>query len=84
MSNLLVEIPFEYLPNLRDAYKINLPEHILAFCFLDKMIKRFKERPEQRDNVKIYCVDGKLEEDSTFIAVVVSLIIRLGLYFLQQ
>ncbi|XP_070489955.1 uncharacterized protein [Chironomus tepperi] len=69
MSNSLVEVPTESLPILRDAYKINWPEHIVAFSFLDKMIKRFKERPEQREIVKIYSVDGKLEQDATFIAV---------------
>ncbi|KAL7043377.1 hypothetical protein ACKWTF_001480 [Chironomus riparius] len=69
-ENCLLEIPVEYLPKLRHAYKINWPEHILAFSFLDKMIKRFKERPEQRKIVKMYSVDGKLEEDATFIAVV--------------
>lgn len=72
MSNLLVEVPIESLPKLRDAYQINWPEHIVAFSFLDKMIKRFRERPEQRENVKIYSVDGMIEEDATFIAVVVS------------
>ena len=71
-ENCLVEIPDEYLPQLRDAYKINWPDHVLAFSFLDKMIKRFKERPEQREIAKIYSVDGKLEEDATFFAVVVS------------
>jgi hypothetical protein len=71
-ENCLVEIPVESLPKLRDAYKINWPEHILAFSFLDKIIKRFIERPEQRENVKIYSIDGELNEDATFIAVVVS------------
>jgi hypothetical protein len=72
MSSSLVEVPTEYLPVLRHAYKVNWPEHILAFCFLEKMIKRFKERPEQREIIKIYSVDGKVEEDATFIAVIVS------------
>ncbi|XP_070505358.1 uncharacterized protein [Chironomus tepperi] len=70
MSNLLVEVPIESLPKLRDAYKINWPEHILAFNFLAKMIKRFEKDPKQREIVRIYCVDGKLEKDATFIGVV--------------
>ena len=71
MSNLFVEVPVDFLPYLRDAYKIDWPEHIIAFCFLDKMIRRFKECPEQREFMKIYCIDGKIEEDATFIAVMV-------------
>lgn len=67
----LVEVPLESLPILRDAYKINWPEHILAYNFLDKMIDRFQKEPEQKD-IKIFSVDGKIEEDATFIALTVS------------
>jgi len=76
MSNSLVEVPVESLPILRDAYKVNWPEHIVAFSFLDKMIKRFKECPEQREIVKIYSIDGKLDQDATFIGVTVREIIN--------
>ncbi|KAL7043378.1 hypothetical protein ACKWTF_001481 [Chironomus riparius] len=69
MSESLVEVSTESLPILRDAYKVNWPEHIVAYSFLDKMIKRFKERPEQREIVKIYSIGEKLEQDATFIAV---------------
>jgi hypothetical protein len=71
MLNSLVEVPIEFLPKLRDAYRVNWPEHVLPFNFLDKMSKRFAKHPEQRQNVKIYCVDGKIEEDATFIAIMV-------------
>lgn len=71
MSNSLKEVSTEYLLRLRDAYKINWPDNIIAFSFLDKMVKRFKDRPEERENVKIYSIDGKVEEDATFIAVMV-------------
>ncbi|XP_070489954.1 uncharacterized protein [Chironomus tepperi] len=33
------------------------------------MTKRFAERPEQRENVKIYSINGEIDEDATFVAV---------------
>lgn len=67
-KNVLVEISNESLLKLRDLYKINLPKHIIAYNFIENMIKRFIEHPK---DVKVYCINGKVEDDATFISLVV-------------
>lgn len=73
MSNVdhsLVEIEAESLPSLRDSFKVNWPEHVMAYNLIDNLIERFKKHPEHREFLKIYSIDGDIA-DSTFIAVMV-------------
>lgn len=70
-QNILVELSSESLVKLRDFYKINLPKHIIAFNFIENMIQRFLKFPENREIVKIYSINGEVEQDATFIGVMV-------------
>jgi hypothetical protein len=70
-ENILVEISNESLLKLRDFYQVNWPEHIIAFNYIDTMIKRFKKYPENREIHKIYSINGVVEEDATFISIMV-------------
>ena len=67
----LEEIPVENLPSLRDKYKVNWPAHIVAYTLIDNFIWRFKNIPNNEDLIKVYTLNGKLEDDATFIAAVV-------------
>lgn len=70
-QQVLVEITSESLFKLRDLYKFKLPKHIIAYNFIVNMIKRFNEHPEHREVVKIYSINAKVENDATFISVMV-------------
>lgn len=70
-QNVLVEISNESLVKLREFYKINLPKHIIAYNFIENMIQRFLKNRENRKFVKIYTINGAVEEDATFISVLV-------------
>jgi hypothetical protein len=67
-QNSLVEIPSELFPTIRDLYKINWPEHVMAYNFLDNMHKRFKTNPELREKNKIYILNGEIGDHGTFVA----------------
>lgn len=72
MSNsLLVEIPFDSLPSLRDKFKIQWPTHITAYSLIDNFISRFSKNPESKEIAKVQCLNGDWESDGTFIAVMV-------------
>ena len=45
--------------------------HIIAYNFIENMIQRFLKHPENRQVVKIYSINGAVEEDATFISVLV-------------
>lgn len=72
IEHSLVEIPIESLPLLRDSFKVNWPENVMSFNLISSLIDRYEKYPEHRELLRIYCVDGKISEDSTFIAILVS------------
>ena len=43
-QNLLVEVPLESLPALRDKFKVDWPTHISAFSLIDNFIRRFDNK----------------------------------------
>lgn len=67
-QNLLVEVPLESLPALRDKYKVNWPTHISAFSLIDNLIRRFDKNPKSREIVKFYSLNGNWERNGTFVA----------------
>ena len=67
-QNLLVEVPLESLPALRDKFKIDWPTHITAFSLIDNLIRRFDRNPKNREIVKVYSLNGKWESNGTFVA----------------
>lgn len=71
-ENSLVQISDELLVNLRESYKVNWPEHIIAYNFIETMIKRYKSNPETREINKIYSINGEANGDATFIGIMVS------------
>lgn len=70
-GNFLKEIPLDSLARLRDIFKINWPQHIIAFNLIDQMILRFKKYPSQRKLIKFYNNNGCVDEDGTFIGIIV-------------
>jgi hypothetical protein len=67
----LLEIPEENLEKLRDSYKVDWPSHINSHNLLDMMIKKLKKYSEQREYFKVLSLGGLVEEDATFIVVMV-------------
>lgn len=76
-SSSFEEIPVKNLPTLRDKYKVDWPAHIVAYTLIDNFIWWFKNIPKTKDFVKVYSLNGKLENDATFIAAVVRKIKKL-------
>lgn len=67
-QNLLVEVPLESLPTLRDKFKVAWPTHISAFSLIDNLIKRFDKNPKSREIAKVYSLNGNWESNGTFVA----------------
>jgi hypothetical protein len=65
------EIPTNSLPQLRDLYRVNWPEHIVAYNFITNIFNRFEKDSEHRELVKIISFDGKINESGTFAAIMV-------------
>lgn len=70
-ENFLKEISLDLLEKLRDSYKVEWPKYVIAFSFIDNMIIRYKNHPEHREIIKIYSISGIVDEDATFIGVMV-------------
>lgn len=70
-GNFLAVVPNESLPSLRDKFKDNWPDHILAFTFIKKTIDFRSSNPEIDDELKILCLNGEWM-NGTFVAVLVS------------
>lgn len=67
-ENLLALVPNESLPSLRDKFKVNWPEHILAFTFVENIIKFRSCNSDIDDEVEILCLNDEWTK-GTFIAV---------------
>lgn len=67
----LVEISVESLPNLRDKFKADWPDHVVAFSLIDNFYKRFCKFPESQTLQKVYSLNGDWENDGTFVATMV-------------
>lgn len=68
-NNSLKDIPLESLEILRYSYKVDWPKYVLAFNFIDNMIKRYEKFPDHREIVKILSINGVV--DGTFIGTMV-------------
>lgn len=77
-KNSLFEIPVKSFPILRDKFKVDWPNHILAFSLLDNYFKRFTKSPESQKLQKVYSLNGEWENDGTFVSVMVRQISRLA------
>jgi hypothetical protein len=67
-KNSLRKISLSNLVKLRDFYKVNWPQHVVTFNFIDSAISNFEKYPEE---VKIYTLNGVIDYDATFIGVTV-------------
>lgn len=67
----LKEIPLEFIEKLRNFYKVEWPKYIVAYNFIDNMLKRYQKYPEHRELVRIFCINGIVSEDATFIGLMV-------------
>lgn len=68
--NSLENIPLEQLPQLRDLYKVNWPENIVGFHFLDNYIKWFAKNPSDMEHIQIFSYNGTWNENGTFVVIV--------------
>lgn len=67
----LKEVPLDSLEKLRDSFKVDWPKYVVAFSFIGNMIIRYKVHPEHREIIKIFSINGIVDEDATFIGVMV-------------
>lgn len=80
-ENFLAVVPNESLPSLRDKFKDNWPDHILAFTFIKKTIEFRLSNPEIDDKVKILCLNGEWT-NGTFVALLVRIALCSLPYFI--
>lgn len=66
-QDILVEIPNEDLPNLRDLYSKQLPFATHVYSFLNTAMKWMKVSPE-KSYIKIFSPNGDWRRDGTFVA----------------
>lgn len=68
-TDRLCIIPPSEWTELRDLYRLNWPEHHVAYATVDNFI-RWYEKDSGIKNLTIYCLNDSWREDGTYLIVV--------------
>lgn len=66
----LILLKPEFYKELLPKFKINWPEHIVAYNTIDNAIQRYKKK--ETKSIKIYTLEESWRENGTFVARLVS------------
>lgn len=70
----LTQLKPECWRELQSKFKVDWPEHILAYDTIGNAIRRFEKFPQENGSTKIYTLDNSWRENGTFIARLVSIL----------
>lgn len=67
------ELSPSYWKELSEKFKVDWPQHIVGYSFLNNIIKRFERNSDETlKNVKVFTLDDSWRINATFIGVIVS------------